>query len=68
MFCGPLVFSVTLTWFKEIDNIHRNSQEGFSCIQIDRSTTAYGVAFLKVKISSLHLIKFTETAALKASW
>lgn len=67
VFCGLLVFSVTLTGFKEIDDIHQTSREGFSCIQISYagSTTAYSVAFLKVKISSVNLIKFTGTAALK---
>lgn len=67
-FCGPLVFSVTVAGFKELDNIHRNSWEWLSRIRIDGRTAAYGVAFLKVKISSVHLIKFTEAAALETSW
>lgn len=61
----PLVFSVSLAGFKEIDNTHHNSLEGLSCIQIVGSTTAYSVASLKLKISSVHLIKFTEAAAQK---
>lgn len=37
--------------------IHRNDPH-----HIDESTTAYSVAFLNVKISPVHLMKFTEAA------
>lgn len=46
------------------------SLEVVSCIQIcfTESTTAYDVAFLKVKISSNYQIKFTEVNVLKTEW
>lgn len=48
------IFCVT-DGFKEIDNVYRTSQEGFSHIQISYtgSTTAYGVAFFEGQKSLL---------------
>lgn len=61
--CCPLVFSVTLAVFKEIDTIiHDKGCYVFKSRDLQLPTVWL---FLKVKISSVQLIKFTEAAVLK---